>query len=146
MRISLRLWLRLLSLVFLPLSHVSAQAEAFPGFEVVGSELGVTALSPTQVRDIFRGERALWSTGTAVTVVLPSGRSPYVDSFAQRVLGMRREMMQRYWIGLVFQGRATPPVNLPTAAEVIAYVERTPGAIAMVPQGTAPRALVVPVR
>jgi ABC-type phosphate transport system substrate-binding protein len=146
MRTLLRLRLCLCLLVFLPLGHVSAQADAFPGFDVVGSELGVTALSPTQVRDIFRGERALWSTGTAVTVVLPSARSSYVDSFAQGVLWMRREMMQRYWIGLVFQGRATPPVNLPTAAEVIAYVERTPGAIAMVPQGTAPRALIVPVR
>jgi ABC-type phosphate transport system substrate-binding protein len=136
----------LLALVLLPMGALVAQSAAFPGFEVVGNELGVSALTAAEVRNIFRGERALWSSGQAVTVVLPSGRSSYADGFAERVLGMRREVMQRFWLGLVFQGRAAPPVNLGTAAEVIAYVERTPGAVAVVPVGTAPRALVVPVR
>jgi ABC-type phosphate transport system substrate-binding protein len=136
----------LMLLLLLPLGVLVAQEAAFPGFEVVGNDIGVTVLTPTEVRNIFRGERALWSTGQAVTVVLPSGRSPYAASFAEGVLGMRREVMQRFWLGLVFQGRSAPPVNLGTAAEVIAYVERTPGAIAVVPVGTAPRALVVPVR
>jgi len=138
--------LRLLVLVMFPLAPALAQTDAFPGFEVVGNELGVASLTSAEVRNIFRGDRALWTTGQAVTVVLPSGRSSYVDAFAQTVLGMRRDMMQRYWLGLVFQGRSAPPVNLATAAEVIAYVERTPGAIAMVPKGIAPRTLVVPVR
>jgi ABC-type phosphate transport system substrate-binding protein len=144
----LRLRLFVLALLSLGplLTPVFAQEAAFPGFELVGSDLGVASLSSAEVRNIFRGERALWSSGQAVTVVLPSGRSSYVDSFAQRVLGMRRDAMQRYWLGLVFQGRSAPPVNLATAAEVVAYVERTPGAIAMVPMGTAPRALVVPIR
>ena len=137
---------RLLALLLLPMGALVAQSAVFPGFEVVGNELGVPALTAAEVRNIFRGERTLWSTGQAVTVVLPSGRSPYAEGFAEGVLGMRREVMQRFWLGLVFQGRAAPPVNLGTAAEAIAYVERTPGAIAMVPAGTAPRALVVPVR
>jgi ABC-type phosphate transport system substrate-binding protein len=139
------LW-RVLALLML-MGHPSlAQQSTLTGFEVVGSDLGVASLTAAEVRDIFRGERALWASGHAVTVVLPSARSPYVVLFAEQVMGMRRDAMQRFWMSLVFQGRAAPPVNLATAAEVLAYVERTPGAIALVPTGTAPRALVVPVR
>lgn len=139
------LW-RVIALLMLIGNPIHAQQSAFDGFEVVGSELGVVTLTAAEVRDIFRGERALWASGHAVTVVLPSARSPYVAAFAERVMGMRREAMQRFWMSLVFQGRAAPPVNLATAAEVLAYVERTPGAIALVPAGIAPRALVIAVR
>jgi ABC-type phosphate transport system substrate-binding protein len=138
-------WGLLLALCF-PAGGLSAQASAFAGFEVVASEAGVSALTAAEVRGIFRGDRALWATGQAVTVVLPSGRAAYADDFSRRVLGMSREAMQRYWLALVFQGRASPPVHLGSAAEIIAYVERTPGAIAVVPTGMAPRALVIPVR
>lgn len=141
----LAIW-RLLVTLLMPTGAASAQTTVFAGFEVVGSEIGVASLTAAEVRDVFRGDRALWSSGHAVTVVLPSGRSPYAESFASTVLGMKREVMQRYWIGLVFQGRSAPPVHLASAAEVLAYVERTPGAIAVVPAGLAPRALVIPVR
>lgn len=139
------MWQLLLALC-LSGESLPAQAPAFAGFEVVGNEIGVAELTASQVRAIFRGDRSLWSTGQAVTVVLPSGRSPYAEDFSRSVLGMPRDAMQRYWLGLVFQGRASPPVHLATAAEIIAYVERTPGAIAVVPQGTARRDLVVAVR
>jgi ABC-type phosphate transport system substrate-binding protein len=139
------MWPLLLALC-VPWYSLPAQGEAFSGFEVVANDIGVSELTAAQVRAIFRGDRSLWSTGQAVTVVLPSGRVPYADEFARSVLGMSRDAMQRYWLGLVFQGRAAPPVHLASAAEIIAYVERTPGAIAVVPLGLARRALVIPVR
>lgn len=137
---------QLLLALCMPWHLLPAQGVAFSGFEVVANEIGVTELTAAQVRAIFRGDRALWSKGQAVTVVLPSGRAPYADDFSHSVLGMSRDAMQLYWLGLVFEGRASPPVHLASAAESIAYVERTPGAIAVVPLGSARRALIVPVR
>lgn len=142
----MRRLLAMLPFFLLPAAALPAQSTAFPGFDVVGTELGVSSLTAADVRDVFRGDRALWPSGEGVTVVLPSGRSSYGEAFAKAVLGMTRETMQRYWLGLVFQGRAAPPVNLGSVAEVLAYVERTPGAIAVVPAGAAPRSLVIPVR
>jgi hypothetical protein len=49
---------------------------------------------------------------------------------------MSRQAMQRYWLGLVFQGRASAPVFVDSAAEVLSYVRDHPGAIGMVPMGT----------
>jgi hypothetical protein len=49
---------------------------------------------------------------------------------------MSRQAMQRYWLGLVFQGRASAPVFVDSAAEVLSYVQEHPGAIGMVPMGS----------
>jgi hypothetical protein len=42
--------------------------------------------------------------------------------------------MQRFWLALVFQGRAAPPIFVDSAEEMVSYVRRTPGAIALVPR------------
>lgn len=117
-------------------------------FVVIGNATGLTDVSRDDLRAIFRGERSVWSTGSTVTIVLPSMRSPDADAFATQVLGMSRSAMQRFWLGIVFQGRASPPVSLESAGEIIQFVRRTPGAIAVVPATTddIPRNLVVRLR
>jgi hypothetical protein len=42
--------------------------------------------------------------------------------------------MQRFWLALVFQGRAAPPIFVDSVEEMVSYVRRTPGAIALVPR------------
>lgn len=115
---------------------------------VIGNTTGLNELTRDELRAIFRGERSLWSTGSTVTIVLPSTRSPDVDAFATQVLGMSRAAMQRFWLSLVFQGRASPPMTFDTADEIIRFVRRTPGAIAVVPATAEeiPRNLVVRLR
>lgn len=103
------------------------------GLVVIGNVEGVQRLDPNEIRRIFRGEQSLWRGGVAVTVVLPSPRSSFIEAVSTGVFGLSKASMQRYWLGLVFQGRAAPPVQLETAEEMIAFVRRTPGAIAIVP-------------
>jgi ABC-type phosphate transport system substrate-binding protein len=114
-------------------------------FVVVANNTGLPAVTIADIRRIFRGEQSLWPTKQAVTVVLPSVRTDFTDLFARQALGMTRSGMQRFWLALVFQGRANPPVLQDSAADVIAFVQRTPGAIGMVPTATPgiPRALVI---
>lgn len=108
-------------------------AVALEGLVVIGNLDGVARLTPLELRRVFRGEQSLWADGVAVTVVLPSPRSPFVDAVARGVFDLSRAGMQRYWLSLVFQGRASPPVQLESAEEMIAFVRRTPGAIAVIP-------------
>ena len=103
------------------------------GLVVIGNVEGLQRLDASEVRRVFRGEQSLWRGGVAVTVVLPSPRSPFIEVVSTGVFGLSKAAMQRYWLGLVFQGRAAPPVQLETADEMIAFVRRTPGAIAIVP-------------
>jgi hypothetical protein len=127
-------------------SPVHAQSTALASWDIIARDVGTDALSVEDVRAIFRGELALWPTREAVIVVLPSRRAEYASAFAVDVAGMRREAMQRFWLGLVFQGRASPPVDVASVGEAIAFVEETPGAIAAVPKGFGPRELLITVR
>lgn len=117
-------------------------------FVVVANGSGLSEVTVPELRRIFRGEQSLWSTKQPVSVVLPSARAEFADLFARQTLGMTRAGMQRYWLAIVFQGRANPPVLQDSAADVLAYVQRTPGAIGLVPAATPgiPRALVIRVR
>ena len=110
-----------------------AQGRDFEGLAVLANASGVETLSRAEVVQLMRGERALWGGGVAVTVVLPSARSPLMERVARDVFGLSKAGLQRYWLSLVFQGRATPPVQFESAEEMAAFVRRTPGAIAVVP-------------
>jgi len=104
-------------------------------FVVIGNATGLTAITETQAQAILRGERTLWDSRLPVTVVLPGQRAAHADSLTRGLMGMSRAGMQRYWLALVFQGRATPPVFHDTVEETVAFVRRTPGAIALIPAG-----------
>lgn len=133
---------RLLGVVGVVIAPVVGEAQlpvprsapvSLEGLVVIGNVPGVSRLAPGEVRRILRGEQSLWAGGVAVTVVLPSPRSPFIDQVARGVFGSSRAAMQRYWLGVVFQGRAAPPVQFETAEEMVAFVRRTRGAIAVVP-------------
>lgn len=125
-----------------------AAQQARAELTVIGNATGLTALDRDDLRAIFRGERSVWETGNSVIIVLPSTRSPDLDAFASQVLGMSRSAMQRFWLSLVFQGRASPPVSFDSAEEIVQFVRRTPGAIAVIPAGAGdpPRNLVIRLR
>jgi hypothetical protein len=125
-----------------------AQTRDFEGLAVLANAPGIETLARGEVVQLMRGERALWGGGVAVTVVLPSARSPLIERVARDVFGLSKAGLQRYWLSLVFQGRAAPPAQFESAEEMVAFVRRTPGAIAVVPAPVpeAAQALVIRVR
>ncbi len=104
-------------------------------YVVIGNATGLVGISEKQAQSILRGERTLWDSRVPVTVVLPGQRAAYGDSLARDLMGISRAAMQRFWLALVFQGRAAPPVFHDSVEDTVAYVRRTPGAIAVIPAG-----------
>jgi ABC-type phosphate transport system substrate-binding protein len=72
-----------------------------------------------------------------VIVVLPSNKSENAESVAKNLYGGSVTAMQKFWLALVFQGRANPPVFLQTSEEIIEYISKNPGAIGVIPKGSA---------
>lgn len=135
-------------LLLLPAAGLHAQANGLSDMVLVGNSTGLTEVTEVQLRAIFRGERSLWPSGEPVVVVLPGNRVDWGDAFAGAVLGMSRVGMQRYWLSLVFQGRAAAPEFGSSAQDMLDHVRKTPGAIGMVPASTRPipEELLIPVR
>lgn len=129
--------LRIILALFLPPLLAGAAPADLPEngtrFVLIGNRTGLEAPDEPMVRAIFRGEQAIWKTRETVVVVLPSARADFGDRFAGEILQLNRTGMQRHWLALVFQGRARSPVFLDSAAAMIDFVRKTPGAVAMVP-------------
>jgi hypothetical protein len=120
-------------LVFLRTETLEISQNQFEGYVLIGNNTGVSEIDSRAVIAVFRGQRRIWENGISVTVVLPSLRSSEAEEFSRMVYNSTTSGVQRYWFGLVFQGRANPPVFLESYAEIIQYIERNPGAIALVP-------------
>lgn len=155
-RTSIRRYVAAIAALVLPVvatREIAAQPPSIApptlGFVLIGNTTGTVDIDSAGLRAVFRGERSQWPTSKPVTVILPSARAEFAEPLARLMFRSSPSGMQRYWLALVFQGRAAPPVFLDSSEEIVAFVRRTPGAVAMVPVGTAElatRELVIRVR
>ena len=105
------------------------------GAVIIGNEIGVKELTTKEVRQYMRGESSRWKEGSdySVTVVLPSTKLPEcVPTSEFLVNSSRPSSLQKYWLSLVFEGRAKAPVFGQTQDGVLREVMAKPGAIGIV--------------
>ncbi len=112
---------------------------------IIGNKTGFTSKSAKEIKQIFRGKYANWSTREQVIIVLPASKASSAEIVASTVYGNTVSGVQKYWLALVFQGRANPPVFLDSDEEIINYVKKTSGAIGVVSAGApnVPRNLII---
>jgi ABC-type phosphate transport system substrate-binding protein len=112
---------------------------------IIGNKTGFSSNSAKEIKQVFRGKYANWSTREQVIIVLPASKSTSAEIVASVVYGNTVSGMQKYWLSLVFQGRSNPPVFLDTDEEIINYVKRTSGSIGVISSGNqnVPRNLII---
>ncbi len=93
------------------------------------------AISAAELRKVFLEERITLSDGTHVEPVLERD-GPVHEAFLRECLGRTDEDLQNYYRSLVFSGRGSMPKELGSDEAVVAYVEKTRGAIGYVSAGT----------
>jgi hypothetical protein len=87
------------------------------------------SIDKQQLRNLFMGG-AIQGKYIPVSMT-PNKRSRIV--FNTRIIGLTESRIQSYWAQLKFTGRSKPPIEFSTVEELIAYVEKTPGAITYLP-------------
>lgn len=124
--------LLILSLMMLLKGTFHLETSSSEGLLLIGNKTGLESVSRKQLKGIFSGLQSIWNTKEQVVVVMPSSKADFADYFASSVLQMTQSELHKYWLGLVFQGRANPPVFLNSSKEILEYVKNNPGAIGMV--------------
>lgn len=104
---------------------------------VVNPSVPVSSLSRSEASRIFLRSWTQWPSGEHVKPVDLSKSSPIRAAFTKEVLGRSTGAIEQYWTQAVFSGRAVPPPEKRTDAEVITYVRDTPGAIGYVSSAAA---------
>ena len=82
--------------------------------------------------DAFLKKVTRWSSGEAIRPVDQRPASAVRRSFTRNILKRTVAAVRSYWQQRIFSGRDVPPPELDSDESVIAYVERTPGAVGYV--------------
>jgi ABC-type phosphate transport system substrate-binding protein len=92
-------------------------------------------LTRSEAGRFFLRSATKWPSGENVKPVDLGKGSPVRVSFTREVLGRTMAAVEQYWTQSVFSGRAIPPPEKRSDAEVLAYVRENPGAIGYVAVG-----------
>ncbi len=111
-------------------------AVAADGFKViVHSSNPATSLPREQVARFFLKQETAWPSGQVVKPVDQERESPTRIAFSKLVVKRAVPQVVAYLQQRLFSGRATPPPEVRTNAEVVSFVERNEGAIGYVSEG-----------
>ena len=112
--------------------------ESVGGFVVVvnaGNPAG--ALSAADISQMFLQKTTQWKSGEKVMAVDLTEDSAARQAFSKAILDRSTAAVKAYWQTMIFSGRAVPPPEKPSAAEILAYVRANPGGIGYLASGTA---------
>jgi ABC-type phosphate transport system substrate-binding protein len=124
--------LNLLIILLFFLSNFAAAQGEINNVQIVGNNIGTVTLKKNTLINVFRGRVTTWGNKKTVTVVLPSQKNGSAVLVAEVIYNTTLKGMQKFWLSLVFQGRANPPIFLDTDEEIIRYVQTNPGSIGVI--------------
>ncbi len=107
------------------------------GLVVIGnSEYVPSEMNRQQLISVLRGEQQRWKDGGKVVLALMEPDTPIGRNVCTRVYNMSGNELQKYFLLLVFQGKARAPNYFDSVAELEAFVAKTAGAIGVVNEST----------
>jgi hypothetical protein len=119
-------------ILFLGLSLLSFSQETLT---VIGNSKGSPSeLKMMQLQSILKGEKQRWGDGTKVVIALMKTNTPIGSVTSKKVFNMSGDQVNKYWLGLVFQGKADAPSFFNSISELETFVAQTPGAIGIIGQ------------
>jgi ABC-type phosphate transport system substrate-binding protein len=118
------------------LSLSSATSADDPSIMVIANEKGAPAsLTLKELKSIFKGEKQRWKDGTKISIAFMKSSTPVGNATSNKVLKMSGDQLNKFWLALVFQGKAKAPFFYGSASEVESYVSQNAGAIGVVEAG-----------
>ncbi len=91
-------------------------------------------LKLAELKSILLGERQRWRNGNKIMIGLMKTTTPVGKMVSERLYNMSPDDVRKYWLALVFQGKADAPVFFNNTGELQAFVAENPGAIGVVDQ------------
>lgn len=106
-----------------------AQAASAQVAVIVNPKSSLASMTPQEAAAIFLGKTSTLPTGqTAVPADMPESTAAR-DMFYSKAAGKSSAQVKATWARLTFSGKATPPKEVPTAADVKKHVAANVDAI-----------------
>jgi hypothetical protein len=130
------LYIIFVSAIIIASSATIGMAQTKPLVVISNSKGAPPELKRTELVAVMRGEKQRWDDGTRISIALMKSSTPSGEATSKKVYGMSGDEVNKYWLALVFQGKAKAPVFFNTATELESYISQTPGAIGIVEEST----------
>ena len=119
-----------LGVIFLLTGAQQLEAQDFQ--VVVHAGAGMTEISRGELSRIFKKKAGKLPSGENATPIDHVDGAAVREAFSQSVHGRSADKIAAQWLQQIFAGKAYPPEQLASDAEVLAYVASTPGAVGYV--------------
>jgi len=121
-------------LIIMVYCHVPARSQDL-NLVVIGNGKGVpTDMKLAQLKSTMKGEKMRWPDGSKVVIALLKSTTPIGQNTSKKIYNMSANELNKYWLALVFQGKADAPNFFNSEAELEEFVSQTSGAIGLVNQ------------
>lgn len=98
---------------------------------IANKDVPVSALSRSEIRSIFLGEKVRWENGRKITFVILKTDSH--EDFLRTYVGNTPAQYRNYWKKMIFTGKSKAPKSFKTEEKVLEHVAETSGALGYVP-------------
>ena len=102
---------------------------------IVNNSNTITSLTKAEASNYLLKKRTKWKSGVKVTPVDLSSKSSIRASFTKAVHRKTTAQVRAFWQQSVFSGKATPPREMKSNAEVVKFVKANKGGIGYVSAG-----------
>lgn len=100
---------------------------------VIGNTSGVPAeMKQSELKSVLKGETQRWKNGKRIIIALMKTNTPIGKTTSSKVYDMSGDELNKYWLSLVFQGKAQAPVFFTSVTELQNFVSQNPGAIGII--------------
>jgi len=117
-------------LVFALPNGAAAQSASYK--VIVNRSNPVSSLSREELSRLFLKKVTTWSDAKPVSVVEQKPSAAVREAFTKTVHGRQLGYITSYWQQMIFSGRAVPPPEKASEADVLAFVAANPSAIGYV--------------
>jgi hypothetical protein len=118
----------LLSIYF----HLPARSQEMSLVVIANNKGAPPEMKLAQLKSTMRGEKLRWPDGSKVVIALLKSTTPIGTSTSKKIYNMNSNELNKYWLALVFQGKADAPNFFNSEVELEDFVSQTPGAIGVV--------------
>jgi hypothetical protein len=122
-------YLALMLLILLAMPTVFGQEKKY--VIIAHPELSGTQMKKSDLKSIFLGRKKQWENGTRVILALQSDKTVF-EAFSRSVLSKTMRQYIMYWKRMIMTGRGSMPKQFKAAADAVAFVAKTKGAVAII--------------
>lgn len=89
-------------------------------------------LTFAELTAIMKGEKQRWKDGTAITIAMMKSSTSTGEATAKKLYGISGDGLNKYWLAIVFQGKAKAPAFFNSPGDLETFVSQNPGAIGII--------------